>query len=190
MRRTASPVMADPMKWKTYKQLLFSDFYRYEGRCTWLYVIGGVLLDRCLGQSMSWHLRSSAYLRDRRWLRPLYYLSRYLLRRCIFKYGIEIWPDSRIGPGLYIGHFGSIHISRMARIGRNCNISHDVTIGISNRGQHAGVPTLGDNVFVGPGAKLFGDITVGNNVAVGANCVVMEDVPDNAVIAGIPGKVV
>ncbi|MCP4261198.1 MAG: serine acetyltransferase [Planctomycetes bacterium] len=178
------------MDWKEYKHLLFSDFYRYEGRCTWFYIIRQVMLDRCPGQSISWHLRSCAYLKDKCLLRPLYYLFRYLLRRCMFKYGIEVWPECRIGPGLYIGHFGGIHISYLATIGSNCNISHDVTIGRSNRGEHTGIPVLGDNVFVGPGAKLFGNIRVGNNAAIGVNCVVMADVPDNAVIVGIPGRVI
>ena len=123
-------------------------------------------------------------------MRPLYYLVRYFLRRCMFKYGIEVWPECCIGPGLYIGHFGGIHISCLATIGSNCNISHDVTIGRSNRGRYAGVPVLGNNVFIGAGAKLFGNIRVGNNVAIGVNCVVTRDVPDNAVIVGIPGKVI
>jgi len=65
-----------------------------------------------------------------------------------------------------------------------------VTIGRSNRGRYAGVPVLGNNVFIGAGAKLFGNIRVGNNVAIGVNCVVTKDVPDNAVIVGIPGKVI
>ena len=70
----------------------------------------------------------------------------------MFKYGIEVWPECCIGPGLYIGHFGGIHISCLATIGSNCNISHDVTIGRSNRGRYAGVPVLGNNVFIGAGA--------------------------------------
>ena len=108
----------------------------------------------------------------------------------MFKYGIEIWPECRIGPGLYIGHFGGIHISYLVTIGSNCNISHDVTIGRSNRGEHTGIPVLGNNVFIGPGGKLFGNIRVGNNAAIGVNCVVMADVPDNAVVVGIPGRVI
>jgi len=75
-------------------------------------------------------------------------------------------------------------------IGKNCNISHQVTLGIANRGTHKGVPIIGDNVYIGPGAKIIGDINIGNNVAIGANCVVTKDVPDNAVVVGVPGKVI
>ena len=76
-----------------------------------------------------------------------------------------------------------------AKIGKNCNISQGVTIGQSNRGKRAGVPVIGDSVFIGPGAKIFGAITIGNNVAIGANAVVTSDVPDNAVVAGIPARI-
>ena len=76
------------------------------------------------------------------------------------------------------------------QIGKNCNLSHDVTIGVSRRGERAGVPVIGDNVYIGPGAKIFGRITIGNNAAIGANCVVTKDVPENAVVVGIPEKVI
>lgn len=75
-------------------------------------------------------------------------------------------------------------------IGKNCNISHLVTLGVSNRGTRKGVPTIGDNVYIGPGAKIIGNIIVGNHAAIGANCVVTKDVPDNAVVVGVPGKVI
>lgn len=108
----------------------------------------------------------------------------------MFKYGIAIPYKTEIGPGFYVGHFGGIVITYKARIGKNCNISQGVTIGQSYRGERQGAPTLGDGVYVGPGAKLFGNIKVGNNVAIGANCVVTKDVPDNAIIVGVPGKVI
>lgn len=69
-------------------------------------------------------------------------------------------------------------IAAGAIIGKNCFISHQVTIGRSR----GGVPVIGDNVYIGPGAKIFGDIRIGNNVRIGANCVVFEDVPNNATV--------
>ena len=75
-------------------------------------------------------------------------------------------------------------------IGKNCNLSHGVTIGVNRRGERQGVPTIGDNVYIGPGAKLFGGISVGDNVAVGANCVVTHDVPENGVVVGVPGRII
>jgi serine O-acetyltransferase len=75
-------------------------------------------------------------------------------------------------------------------IGRNCNISQGVTLGQANRGPRKGYPVIGDNVYIGPGAKVIGNVRVGSKVAIGANCVVTRDVPDNAVAVGIPGHVV
>ena len=63
-------------------------------------------------------------------------------------------------------------------------------VGQANRGGNKGYPTIGDNVYIGPGAKIVGAVKVGNNVAIGANCVVTKDVPDNAVVVGVPGKII
>ena len=81
-------------------------------------------------------------------------------------------------------------VSFYAVKGRNCNLSHQVTIGVSRRGARAGVPTIGDNVYIGPGAKIFGALSIGENAAVGANCVVTRDVPASGVVVGIPGQVI
>lgn len=78
-----------------------------------------------------------------------------------------------------LGHkLNGIVIASGAIIGNNCFLSHQVTIG-RNRG---GAPTIGNNVYIGPGAKIFGAIHIGNNVRIGANCVVFEDIPDNATV--------
>ena len=103
--------------------------------------------------------------------------------------GIEIPFTAKIGRGLYIGHFGQIILSPMATMGEFCNISQGITIGQAGRGEDQYVPIIGDRVYIGPGAKLFGKITIGNDVAIGANAVVTKDLPDNAVAVGIPAKV-
>jgi len=84
----------------------------------------------------------------------------------------------------------NIVVSDYAQIGKNCNISHGVTVGQMNRGGRKGTPTIGDNVYIGPGARVIGQIRIGNNVAIGANTVVTKDVPDNAVLVGAPGRVI
>ena len=96
-----------------------------------------------------------------------------------------------IGPGLCVGHAiaGGIIMNDKTRIGKNCNIHHGVTIGVKNRGCAVGVPVFGDNVYIGPGAKVIGGIRIGNNVAIGANAVVTHDVPDNAVVGGVPARI-
>ena len=105
-------------------------------------------------------------------------------------YGIQIPVTVRIGEGFYIGHFGGIVINGAATIGKNVNISHDVTIGVSNRWSNKGVPIIGDEVYIAPGAKIIGRIVIGNNVAIGANAVVTKDMPDNACVAGVPAKTI
>lgn len=95
-------------------------------------------------------------------------------------------PPNTCGRGLVINHWGTIVISPQARIGNNCRINVCVNIGLKD----GEAPTLGDNVYIGPGAKLFGGITIGNNVAIGANAVVNKSFPDNVVLAGVPAKII
>lgn len=102
-------------------------------------------------------------------------------------WGIEIPRGAKIGPGLYIGHYGGITVSSIAVIGRDCNLSQNITIGVSGAGSKRGAPTIGDNVYIAPGARLVGKITIGNNVKIGANAVIHKDLPDNAVAVMDPG---
>jgi len=113
-----------------------------------------------------------------------------MLRRLRYKLGISISPGTQIGSGFYIGHFGAIVVHPRSVIGKNCNISHGVTLGQANRGRNKGYPKLGDNVYIGPGAKIVGAVVIGNNVAIGANCVVTKNIPDDSVVVGIPGRVI
>ena len=115
---------------------------------------------------------------------------KYLLLNKKLRFGIDLNPGMNLGRGFYIGHFGTIIVSPHAVIGDNCNISQGVTIGVAGKGESKGVPVIGDRVYIGPGAKVLGKIRVGNNVAIGANAVIIKDVPDNAVVVGVPGKVV
>jgi serine O-acetyltransferase len=120
----------------------------------------------------------------RLFLEPVFLLLQLSIRIC---WGIELPRAARIGPGLYIGHFGGITISRDARIGSNCNLSQNVTIGVAGTGAKRGAPTIGHNVYIAPGARIFGRICVGNNVQIGANAVVHADIPDDADVVLDPG---
>jgi len=122
--------------------------------------------------------------------RPAYYLSRVILHRCSVRYGISIPYNTRIGSGLYIGHHGGIVINNGVVIGHDCNINHGVTIGVKYGGRSPGVPVIGDRVYLGPGCKVIGGISLGNDVAVGANAVVVESIPASAIAAGVPAKVI
>lgn len=102
--------------------------------------------------------------------------------------GISIPASTEIGHSLYIGHFGSIIINANVLIGDNCNISQGVTIGVSGRGEKRGVPTLGNNIYVGANAVIAGKINVKNNVLVAACSLLVEDADENGVYCGVPAK--
>ena len=106
------------------------------------------------------------------------------------KTGIQINPGATIGRGLYIPHYGGIVVNPQAIIGNYCYLSHNVLIGKVHTGMREGVPAIGDDVFVGTGAVILGNLTIGNNAAIGANSVVINDVPDDVFVAGAPAKIV
>ncbi len=112
-------------------------------------------------------------------LTPFYLFQNH---RMISKWGISLRRTTEIGEAFYIGHYGGIFIAGDAKIGRNVNISQDVTIGVSGQGDKRGCPVIGDNVYIAPGAKLFGKIKIGNNVKIGANAVVYKDVPNDSIV--------
>ena len=119
-----------------------------------------------------------------------------ILLKLIYKilsifFGIRIDLKAKIGKGLYIGHYGGIFVGNV-EMGKFCNISHQVTIGIGGRqdSELEGVPTIGNYVYIAPGAKIFGKIRIGNNVSIGANAVVSKDIPDNDTVVGNPGRIV
>jgi serine O-acetyltransferase len=177
------------MVFKDYKFLIYSDLYRITGTVKattllWYILRGGSF-------KYNFWLRTCLYTKSSPMLKYSFYpFARFFLGRLIYKLGISIPPDTKIGSGFYIGHFGGIVVNGQSVIGKNCNISQGVTLGQANRGRNKGYPTLGDNIYIGPGAKIVGAVKIGNNVAIGANCVVTKDIPDNSVVVGIPGKVI
>ena len=128
--------------------------------------------------------RFGQWLRDqpllvRVFLKPVFALQNH---RMMAKWGIMIQPGAQVGGGLHIYHFGGIFIGEQVKIGENFSLSHDVTIGLAGEGPRRGAPVIGDNVYVAPGAKLYGRIKVGDNVRVGANTIVDRNVPENALV--------
>ena len=112
-----------------------------------------------------------------------------LFRRISIKLGYSISPNT-FGPGLSIAHRGTVVVNGGARIGANCRLHVDVNIG-TEAGKAAASPIIGNNCYIGPGAKLFGEIFIGPNTVIGANAVVNKSFPEgNQTIAGIPAKVI
>ncbi len=100
--------------------------------------------------------------------------------------GIDL-QEGCAGAGLHIAH-GKIVVQHEVKIGAHCKILSDVTIGINGRKDVSGVPTIGNNVFIGTGARIIGPITIGDNAVIGANAVVISDVEPGVTVAGIPAK--
>ena len=117
-------------------------------------------------------------------------LARFISHFTRFLTGIEIHPGARIGEGLFIDHGMGVVIGETAEIGANVTLFQGVTLGGTSLAKGKRHPTIGSNVVVGAGAKILGAIRVGDNARIGANAVVVKDVPPNSVVVGVPGHVV
>lgn len=107
-----------------------------------------------------------------------------ILKYYSYKYGFQISPETSIGGGLFIGHFGTIVINKYAIIGENCNIAHGVTIGKANRGKLKGYPTIGNKVWIGTNSVIVGNINIGSNVLISPCSFINFDIPDNSLVIG------
>lgn len=107
-----------------------------------------------------------------------------------FLTGVEIHPGARIGSGVFIDHGMGVVIGETSEVGDGCTIYQGVTLGGTSLSHGKRHPTLGRNVVVGVGAAVLGAVTVGDGARIGAGSVVIKDVPENATIVGVPGRVV
>jgi serine O-acetyltransferase len=101
--------------------------------------------------------------------------------------GMVLHREARIGKALYIVHWGNTRVHPNAVIGDRCGLMHDVTIGTNM--EREGVPVLGDDVFVGAGAKILGPVRIGSGARIAANSLVLQDVPDGATAVGVPARI-
>lgn len=169
-----------------------ADFQRYKkvhaDRSDWAASIMGV---------MSYGFIAVLVYRYGRWtrtIRPkvlsypfklLYVLLQFLVD---ILFGINISTNSEIGPGLYVAHFGGIFLH--GHMGAHCSVTQAVTVGYKGGGKSTRPPRIGDNVYIGAGAVIVGDIRVGNNVVVGANTTVVKDVPDNHLVVSAEPRII
>lgn len=168
---------------KTYREYVAQDLRAYRldkvGLYNWLWM-------DCLRFQL--RLRRIEYLHNTAGRNLLKRAACFLLEvvnhRLATRLGFTI-PKNVFGPGLCIVHYGTIVVHPDVRVGRNCRIHPSTSIGDYN-----GVPRLGDNVYIGPGAKLYGPITLGDNVAVGAGAVVNKSFGSNVTLGGVPARVI
>ena len=124
------------------------------------------------------------------WKKRVPFVPRALSQFARFVTGIEIHPGATIGSGMFIDHGMGVVIGETSEIGDNVTLFQGVTLGGTGKQRGKRHPTLGSHVVVGAGAKVLGPITIGDYVKVGANSVVLQDVPDHSTVVGIPGKIV
>lgn len=179
------------MKFETKQEMneyIRADLYRYCGKTD------NRSVRKCrrssLGFRFTYYMRKCSYYRYHKLLRYVLFPYYKLLKdRAGIKLGAEISDLTTVGKGLHIAHFGQIIIHSDAVLGENVSLSQGVTVGQTLKDGKSFVPTVGDCVYLAPGAKVIGRIEIGSNVAVGANAVVTHSLPDNAVAAGVPAKV-
>lgn len=124
------------------------------------------------------------------YLNKHYFLARWISQRAARKTGIEIHPGATIGKGLFIDHGSGVIIGETTVIGDNVTLYQGVTLGGTGKEQGKRHPTLKDNVMVSAGAKILGSFTIGEDSKIGAGSVVLEEVPPNCTVVGVPGRIV
>lgn len=119
-----------------------------------------------------------------------YFWARYISQRAARKTGIEIHPGAQIGDGFFIDHGNGVIIGETTIIGNNVTLYQGVTLGGTGKETGKRHPTIEDNVMISAGAKVLGSFTIGANSKIGAGSVVLEEVPPNSTVVGVPGRVV
>ena len=120
----------------------------------------------------------------------LFFLARLISEFAKGRTGIEIHPGAKIGKNLFIDHGTGVVIGETTVIGDNVTIFHGVTLGGINNTKGKRHPTIGNNVYIGCGAKILGNIVIEDNVKIGANSVVLTNIKANSTVVGIPGKII
>ena len=167
-RNDVKSYLSDELKFLSHKSFIYIPFNFSESQ-----IVGKIL----------YRLRWLEYhVNNKHRLLSFYY--KLILHRIENRYGVHI-PPNTCGKGLSIAHLGTIIINDRAHIGNNLRIHVDVVIGAS----HDGVPCIGNNVYIGPGAKIFGNITISDNCRIGANAVVNHNCfTQGATLVGVPAR--
>lgn len=124
------------------------------------------------------------------YIKKHYFLARWVSQKTARKTGIEIHPGAVIGKGLFIDHGHGVVIGETAILGDNVTLFQGVTLGGNGKEQGKRHPTISDNVMVCAGAKVLGSFTIGENSKIGAGSVVLQEVPPNCTVVGVPGRII
>lgn len=182
------------MNFKICRQLIHEDFRKVltqqpHGKISeYLYILRYLISNNSF--KFCFRFRLGSWSKGKKKVLPIYILSWMMHRHYMFKFGIQMPLGTPVKGGLSFNHFSCIIINGATQIGHNCTIFHGVTTALKMGGSNAGVPSIGNNCVLGPGSKILGSVTLGDNVFVGANAVVTHDMPSNSIVAGIPAKVI
>lgn len=138
----------------------------------------------------SFKVMMSYRLAHRLYKKKHYFLARWISQRAARKTGIEIHPGATIGEGFFIDHGNGVVIGETTEIGDNVTLYQGVTLGGTGKESGKRHPTICDNVMISAGAKVLGSFTIGENSKIGAGSVVLEEVPPNSTVVGVPGHVI
>ncbi|MEN2436424.1 serine acetyltransferase [Weeksellaceae bacterium A-14] len=166
------------------KSIIQKDFYRESGK--WLSTVE--IWKKCIHPNLHFvFILRKCQQYSKKSLKGIFW--RLVLRKHQIKYGFQIYPETKIGEGFYLGHWGAVVMNPKVRIGRNCNIAQGVTIGQQNRGKNQGAPEIGNEVWIGANAVIVGNIKIGDNVLIAPNAYVNFDVPSHSIVLGNPATV-
>jgi serine O-acetyltransferase len=183
------PIAMTKQSVQEYRKAVASDLFRYAGALGCMTFFQTFRTEA--GFRLTFWLRTVQFLgSSRNWILGGHRLAAWFYHRNCVRCAVQISLHASIGRGLYLPHALCIVVHGDCVIGENCTLSHGVTLGSSPRDEGAKVPRVGDRVFFGPGAVAFGAITIDDDSAIGANCVVTKNVPQNATVVGVPGKIV
>ncbi|WP_455542986.1 serine O-acetyltransferase [Intestinibacter sp.] len=169
------------------KSIIEDDIYRYFG--TKKIPLKEKILRKEVGlKYIILYRKANYYYNSNNLILKIYYALRLLAASK--KTHFQIMPRNKIGRGFYIGHWGRVIINPDAVLGKNINISTGVVIGQENRGQRKGVPTIGDEVWIGANAIIVGNIKIGNDVLIAPNTYINKDIPSHSIVVGNPARII
>lgn len=182
------------MKWRECKKLILQDYNRKKKKKLKRGVILKYFSELIINESfkISFWFRVLSYLQNKKNIifKFAYYPLRYHYMHLSRVTGFQLPIGTNVGGGLCFCHFGAVVIANSVIIGKNVSIHPNVTIGRAFAGKKKGTPVIGDNVVIFAGAKIIGNVRVGDNVVIGSNAVVVDDIPNDSVVAGVPAKIV
>lgn len=173
------------MRFRELKYLIYTDLYRYEANTSIKKFFYYLLLEPPFKLSFTCRCTRYFVFSHKRILGAIF---RLLLRHYNNKFSCMFSYQTDFGPGLHLGHGFGIGLCAQTKTGKNFTASMFNTVSHGSVGEERDWPMIGDNVYMATGSRAFGPITIGNNVAVGANAVVTKDVDDNFVVAGVPAR--